>query len=348
MKSFIIFAGLIAACCLQVIISQAQSSQLNNDYLYVSSAPVKSTFYRTPQHMAIIGKDRDVNGAWGPVNGRYDSLKAGNWFIEEQRNAAEAITAGIVSNDTATINRGLQGYDWGFQQQLADGSYNCGDTFHSTSFFVEAVAHSCLLLQQSPYAGAFATHINTLKRQVLKSAYWMIRPDIFQPGIKKNMPYTHRRYLVACALGETGVLWHDSTLVSVSRKLIDDGLSLQDSTGFNPEKGGYDCSYHGVGLGFAHRYYDWVANAAYRQKIIAMYGKGISWLLTRINPDYTLNPQGNTRTGLGQEKNRAGIFKTIDYGDAVKDIFWWARYTHDDSLNTLAVNVWKARKNKIN
>lgn len=303
-------------------VSLAQSHQVNNDYQYVSSSPVKNTFYRTPQHMAIVGKDRDANGAWEPVNSRYDSIKTGNWFIEEQRNAADAIIAGIVSSDTATINRGLQAYDWGFAQQLPDGSYNCGDTFHSTSFFVEAVAHSCLLLEQSPYSAVFAAHSKKLKQQVLKSANWMIRPDIFQPGIKKNIPYTHRRYLVACALGETGVLCHDTTLIRMSNKLIDDGLGLQDASGYNPEKGGYDCSYHAVGLSFAHRYYDWVADDAYRQKIIRMYGKGMSWLLTRINPEGTLNPEGNTRTGLDQEKSRAGKFKILDYGDVVKDIFW--------------------------
>ena len=78
----------------------------------------------------------------------------GNWYIEEQRYGTDAILGGIAQQNTTAIARGLKILRWGFEQQQSDGSFNCPDAFHSTSFFVEAAAHACLLLKASPYAYA--------------------------------------------------------------------------------------------------------------------------------------------------------------------------------------------------
>lgn len=321
-----------------------QQTATDADYSFETSAFMKKTFYHNAARLAVVGKDMAASGAWGTVNESYDSLHTGKWYIEEQRYAADAVCAGIAQNNKETINRAITAIKWGFKQQNADGSYTCPDNFHSTSFFVEAVAHSCLMLQKSQFANDYKSEVTSFKGKLLKSALWMIKPDIEAAGRQHNMPYTHRRYLVAAALGETGVLCNNQQLINKSENFIDEGLKLQNPVGYNPEKGGYDCSYNAVGLVYAHRYYDLVADNKYKDKILAMYAKSMQWLQTRIAADGTINPEGNTRTGLGQEKGRAGQIKTISYGSIAQDLYWWSTIKDDRYMAQFAEVVYASRK----
>ena len=134
---------------------------------------------------------------------------------------------GVADQDNEAIERGLKVLRWGLEQQQPDGSFNCPDPFHSTSFFVEAAAHACLILNASQYANQYSEEVNWLKPRILRAANWMIEPAVQAAGKKHNAPYTHRRYLVAAALGEAGVLCFDESLTAKSRSYIREGISLQ-------------------------------------------------------------------------------------------------------------------------
>src|SRR6478609_4685773 len=108
------------------------------DLRFETSSFMKSTLYRRPDHLAA---DIAPDGAEGKVNIEWDRTHSGKWFIEEQRHGADAVSGGIAKDDQAAIERGLKILHWGFSQQQPDGSFACPDTFHSTSFFVEASAH---------------------------------------------------------------------------------------------------------------------------------------------------------------------------------------------------------------
>src|SRR5258708_17846780 len=95
-----------------------------------------------------------------------------------------------------------------------------------------------------------------MKPGKVRAALGMTQPGGKGPGKAHNAPYAHRRYLVAAALGEAGVLCENQSLIEKSKSYIREGISLQDSSGYNPEKGGFDSSYHAVGLYCAERYYD--------------------------------------------------------------------------------------------
>jgi hypothetical protein len=55
-----------------------------------------------------------------------------------------------------------------------------------------------------------------------------------------------------------------------------------------------------------------------------MLQKGVDWLTTRVRTDGTLNPEGNTRTGLGQETGRNDNLKTLNYGQAFRALYRWS------------------------
>ena len=315
-----------------------------NDLAFESTPLMKKIFYSNPKRRALIGKDMNANGAWSKLNQDYDSLKTGRWYIEQQRYGADAIVAGIVQDNEEIIERGILALEWGAKQQQIDGSFNCPENFHSTSFYVEAVAHSCILLKASKYYPKYNQRIEQLKNTIVNATNWMLRPNILEKGKKGNAPYTHRRYLLAAAIGETGVLCGNASFIAQSSLFINEGFTLQDTAGFNPEKKGYDCSYHAFGLVLAHRYFDIVANEKQRLAMVPMFEKGIKWLLSRIDEKGNINGEGNTRTGYGQEKVRDGKPKGISYGSVANAILWWGIYKNDTRLQMLAEKIYSAGK----
>jgi len=324
----------------QVSDSHSKGKSIDRSDIAFESYPLtKKLFYPRPHRMAVVGKDMNANGAWGKLNSDYDSAKTGLWYIELQRYGADVVVAGIVKDDSDAIERGMIALEWGMKQQQPDGSFHCPDDFHSTSFYIEGVANSCLLLKQSKYYGKYEVRINALKNCIAKAANWMLRPDVLERGTKRNNPYTHRRYLVAAAIGQAGVLCGNDYFIKQSDRFIKEGISLQDTAGFNPEKKGYDCSYHAVGLLLAHRYIDIVADESQKKELLTMYAKGIKWLLTRIDTAGNINGEGNTRTGFGQEKSRDGKPKSLNAGCISNALLWWALYTGDKQLEALAEKV---------
>ena len=79
--------------------------------------------------------------------------------------------------------------------------------------------------------------IDSIAPKLALAAHWMTDPRNEKPGRAHDEPYTHRFYLDAAAIGETGVLTHDEALVKRSRAYIRDGIAHQRPDGANPEKG---------------------------------------------------------------------------------------------------------------
>jgi hypothetical protein len=324
------------AIMLGMLFARFATATLADDLKFETSDFMKNNAYRDPDKIAA---DIAPDGALGNVNIAWDQTHFGVWYIEEQRYGMDAVIAGVAQNNQAAIERGIKVFHWGFEQQQQDGSFNCPDAFHSTSFFVEATSHACLLLEASSFHDQYAKEIEWLKPGILKAALWMIKPAVEAAGRAHNAPYTHRRYLVAAALGEAGVLCGNQELIDHSKDYIKEGVALQSSAGFNPEKGGYDCSYHAVGLVFAERYYDVVADSQTKKALYPMLERANQWLRTRVLPDGTIDSTGNTRTGLSQEKDRGGKYKKVSYAQTIRTFYRWSLIGGDSSYAQLADRV---------
>ena len=185
-----------------------------------------------------------------------------------------------------------------------------------------------------------------MKPRIHAAARWMIRPNNEAAGKLRNAPYTHRCYLVAAALGEAGLLCGAKELVSVSKQYVRQGIGLQTPEGFNPEKGGYDTSYHAFGIVMAMRYYTIVADPDTRAELAPMLQRAVAWLATRVRPDGEIDATGNTRTGLDQEKGRTGKPKSLNYGSTYRAFEYWYQIRGDRSYHRLAelvANFWEER-----
>ena len=297
---------------------------------------------------------RTQSGAMG-VNARWETNKAMPWFIEDQRFGGEYVAAGLAFGNPDEVRWGLKVLEWGFAHMDADGMFNHHDCYHSASFFVESTACALLLIEASPWRAEFADQVNALKPKLLTAARWMVRPDVYAlvwsgekprpsklPGCPPELPYAHRRYLDAAAIGEAGVLCRDRELIVKSVAFVRSGIAFQRPDGVNPEKGGYDCHYQALGLGYACSYYQLVADDSLRAEMKPMLDKGFAWLLTRIKDDGSVDVVGNTRTGLGQETTRSGKSKGVDYRHFVRSLLHWAQLTQNSVLESKARRIFEA------
>jgi len=192
------------------------------------------------------------------------------------------------------------------------------------------------MLEKSPFANTYAQQIKTLKNQVLKSARWMNEPSVAAAAAITDAPFTHRRYLNAAALGETGVLCNVPDLIRASVSYITTGESQQWSNGVNPEKGGWDSSYQALGLKYAARYYFVVAQS---KPLLTMGVDGENWETTMVLPNGAVSIVGNTRTGSWQERDHLGNCKGVSYESVYESYYAWYLISADTSYQTLAWKV---------
>ena len=257
------------------------------------------------------------SGAVG-ANVAFESGQGDKYYIELQRYGADLVQAGVARKDEALIQQGWKMLDWGFARQGHDGGFDqTGDPFHSASFFVEGAARALLLLKEGKEdkADKFADYERYLPK-LKAAAYWLMRPAVITRYRYHNAPYTHRRWLLAAALGETAELLNDRSLEEAAEAYAREGLLLQTGEGVNPEKGGGDVNYQALGILLAGRYYTVCKDAGLRSQIKEMITHGLNWEADKVDAAGEVNAAGSTR--VGKEKGRAGTEKNIDYKTIVQ------------------------------
>lgn len=75
-----------------------------------------------------------------------------------------------------------------------------------------------------------------------------------------------------------------------------------------------------------------------------MLNRGVGWLLPRIMADGSVDPTGNTRTGLGQEVGRNGKVKSVNTGAVYKVLAYGSIITGNPSLEQTAWKVFNAEE----
>lgn len=311
------------------------SLSFRNDFERESTDLIANTLY---QRLSRLYNSMAASGANG-VNASWERNQTERWYIEAQRSGEDLIIGGLIKNDPQAIQAGFRMFDWGFNRQAADGSFpGTGDPFHSTSFFVQAVAHTLLVIQQSPQSKQYATQVARYTPLVHRAARWMISSKVWNRGTRNNEPYSHRRYLVAVALGLTSKLTGDRELMNYARQSIEDGLSLQRPDGVNPEKGGHDSSYQMVGVVYAQRWVTYFPDDPLTPRVRAMIERAMAWQQTRILPTGEISSDGNSRTA-GQEQGRAGRVKKVDYRPAIRGFAYWASVTGDRRWDAIARRI---------
>jgi hypothetical protein len=255
-----------------------------------------------------VSRDYVQDGAAG-------ANRAGYRWIEEQRQGVEWIVRGYATRNPEWLRLGWTQLDWGLARQQGDGGFGSEDPFHSSSFFVEALARACLI---DP-AGASPARVAGLAR----AAAWLMSAPVEERGAKSNQPYTHRRYILAAAFGQAAKVTGEKRFGQHAGQWLREGLALQQADGTNPEKGGFDAGYQMVGVLMALRYLPACDEAALRARVRAMVRRAVPPELARQRADGSIDPGGSTRIEL--EHARSGQLKDVPYGEIMQALVYGAQ-----------------------
>jgi hypothetical protein len=238
-------------------------------------------------------------------------------FIEEQRQGAEWIVRGVASAQPEWVALGWRVLDWGLARQQDDGGFGGGDAFHSTSFFLEALARACVV---DP-AGATPARLAVLRR----AARWQAMPAVVARGAPGNRPFTHRRYILAAGFGLAAAATGEDAFARIAADWAAEGLALQMPDGVNPERGGGDAGYQMLGVCMAQRYLPACGDPQLRARLRRMTRAAIAWELARQAPDGAIDPAGSTRITI--ERGRDGTVKAVPYAEVLQALVYAAQTT---------------------
>ncbi len=291
-------------------------------------------------HPAALVRGVAPDGANG-VNAEWEQGQGPGMFIEEQRHGEEAIIAGVIHHRPKLWRLAVREFAWGFAHQGPRGNFpDTQDPFHSTSFFVEGVAHLTLVLRDAARHGvAVSRHllneVSSFLPGLHRAARWMASRGVWRAGLAGDAPYTHRRFLVASALGLTAVLTGDRLLARRAREALELGLAAQRRDGVFPELGGFDSSYQARGIVYAEHYLAWVPHAP--GSLGPVIARGLAWERTRIRPSGEVSIVGNTRAnGVMYDHNGP---KRVVYPMVATALAWWGLARHDPADVRVAARV---------
>ena len=264
------------------------------------------------------------------------------WFIEMQRFGAELVQAGVVCDEPAWITRGLQIVAWGFARQGPRGDFpGTGDPYHSTELFIEGAARCWLLLQQGGLLDLYPAAGDGFPARIHAAAAWITSPEIARAGRAGNVPFVHRCWIMAAALGEAAAVTGDRGLETAAGWHADEGLRQQAANGVNAERGGFDVNYQSAGLLMAARYFAVGTDASLRGRTVRMLQIGLDWLLDRIGPGGEVRAEGSTRTG--KEILRSGAVKTPNEWELAQTFCYGATITGNERCRDAARRVVAAK-----
>lgn len=312
------------------------------DAAYERSSLLTDTFYKNAD---LLLKQVEKSGAMGVNRGwEASARKNGTWYIEEQRFADTVIGAGVNRNRMDLIDAGLNAIEWGFAQQVADGSFPCKDNYLGASYFVAATAHSLWLLDTTGYARSFAPRIEAIRPKLERAALWLADAGRMKAAVAQHDRYSSRYMLTGYALGASSRVIGNPALAVAGEEMIQSGLARLHQTGFFPEAAGFDVSFQAEALVYLLRYYDHAATADMRRELEAPMRRALGWLESRVSSSGVVQVANNTRSGRGQERDRTGQFRRVS-AVAVSRAFGLARVVlGDNKYDGLARAVAAARQ----
>jgi hypothetical protein len=340
------FMLLFFAVSLSIAATELTWGSRANDYAFETSAPMLQTIYLLG-HEAAASTIYDALGASSVININADRTPPdlSTFLIEEQRGATDLIIYGLANRDPSVtlkiepspgavtvptsvrpIEWGIKVLQWGLHHQRADGSYpNSTDSFHSTAFFVEAVSHACLMIEQSPYAAQFVNFTTSAGLAIAKSVAWMQANEA--SNLSNEQRYGHRYFLDGDCFIETGALINNPVMIAHGAGYITRGATAQWANGVMPELGGYDSSYQAVGMGFGTRLLEYVTDPTLSATLYHMLKLGLFWEASRIYPTGDPDLFGNTRvksSGTTETDPGTGALKVFAWHSCVSAMTHWS------------------------
>ena len=274
------------------------------------------------------------------ANGAMQANVTGWTSVVYQRIAIPSIWTGAVENDPSKIDEAWPAVDLAFSHQRGDGSFAMagGKPMPPTdmSFWLEALCHSILVLQESPQHEHYAARIAALRPKIRSAVKWLHRDENLATLLRGDILDVNRLLIDATAFLTTSLVLDDASLRPTGTSFLREALKHQLPDGTFLEIGGFDSSYQSVSLLHGTYYALRSDDSALR----AALERALRLELSSINSSGVVDISRNTRT-RGQEQV-AGHPKTPDYRSIILGLYYSGLYLGNDRAVRTAASVYTA------
>lgn len=254
-----------------------------------------------------------------------------------QRGGTYTLAMGVVLKRPEWIAEGWRVVEVTFAHQNADGSLGdpIEDRATSVAFFMCWCSRALGLVQASEYAADKRRQMEALLPKVRQACQWLAGQTAALDKANAHAP--NRCFIIADAFALSGLLLHDPDLQRLATRYLELGLkSYRAADGVFMEKGGGDSSYQAVSIMVLMYYRLHVAEP----RLDEMLSQAVAWERTRIGENGAVGVEGNTRTGLKQEKWQ-GHYKDVDVIAVTQGLAYYGLWRPDPRAEDAALRVWK-------
>lgn len=247
---------------------------------------------------------------------------SGGFRLSHQMLGDRWVRAGLIRRKPRLIRRGFRAFDYAFRRQASDGTWGYRQV-EEYAFFVEAVAHSGLLVRASRYAGRFRGKLHSYARRTRRASSYMVASGPYGEFAYRNRSYTHSGYVVGTALTLAARFTGRSRLRRHGQRAVKLALSRGRGNGVNPELGGYDVRYQMAGISYAQRYRVYFPRGRLARRVDRMTIRGIRWMQRRVARNGYIRWRGSSRAC--RELSSDGEPKTPGYHYAIRGFAYWGK-----------------------
>ena len=272
-------------------------------------------------------------------------LNVGGWHsVVYQRVAIPLIWIGAVESSAAKVDDGWRAVDLAFAHQKADGSFETADGTPTRptdmSFWLGAVSHAMLVLQESSLGDRYKSKVAALKPKIAKATAWLEQPAnraaLLHGDYRDDKFFASNRLLIdACAFLTSSRLTGDPAPLVYARQFLAQAVDRETPDGVFPENGGFDSSYQTVSL-LNGTYYALRDPSA--PGLRDALSKALAYEVGAVDlATGTLDVSRNTRTA-GQEKI-FGHVKKPDYRSVILGLYYAGAYLDNSAATNAAERV---------
>lgn len=199
----------------------------------------------------------------GAVGGNinWEAGTSTTWQIAYQQIASDWIEAGIACEKDAWIQKGILILDWGFSHQMSDGSFaGSSDIYISTARFLDAAARCAKLLANykpvisTSYTSYYNSKGTSYIPKLAAAGSWLASSTNTAAILHYSGTSASDMFACAAALGEVGQLSGNLSIYNVAPTYINQGISLQNTSGAYLENGVVSINWYDRSAMYACRY----------------------------------------------------------------------------------------------
>lgn len=260
-----------------------------------------------------------------------------------QRGGTYTLAMGVVLKRPEWIDEGWRVIDATFDHQNSDGSLGdpIPDQATSTAFFLCFCARALGLLQASEYADDHGRRLEAVLPKVQRACRWLTTQTAVLDKANAHAP--NRCFIIANAFALSNALTPDAEAKRLAARYLDLGLkSFRASDGVFVERGGGDSSYQAVSIMVLLYYRLHVAEP----RLDEILRKAVDWELNKVRDNGEVDVEGNTRTGLKQEK-WGGHYKDVNVPEVIQALANYGLWRPDqralDAAKRIAQHYYSAK-----